>query len=101
MKVLLCKHYSFFGHGQIRSRFIFCEKKIISVAIRPIMKKGSVFFLFFVFGFVSFEIVARPLTNRRTFRRPTLMEIVARKMGIIDFFSNLVNGFRSIFIKHG
>ena len=79
----------------------FLKGKKISVAIRPIMKKGSVFFLFFVFGFVSFEIVARPLTNRRTFRRPTLMEIVARKMGIIDFFSNLVNGFRSIFIKQG
>ena len=29
----------------------------------------------------------------------TMMEIVARKMGIKDFFSNLVRGFKAVFVK--
>ena len=34
---------------------------------------------------------------RRTFQVPSLMEIVARKMGIIDFFSNFVRGIKAVF----
>ena len=54
-------------------------------------------FLYFTF---PNEVIGKPLfQNRRTFEGfPNFMEIVARKMGVIDFFANFVKGIKSIFI---
>lgn len=50
---------------------------------------------------LAMTVQARPYHHQRTFRVPNLMEIVARKMGIVDFFANFVRGIRSMFNRGG
>ena len=41
---------------------------------------------------------SNPLNNQRTFNEvPSIMEILARKMGIVKFFTNFVRGVKAMF----
>ena len=94
---------SFAGLFQCQAKyFMTCprlEKSILksSIQFSFINRKMRRIVLCILFVLLLSNLSESSPINRRTFEVPSLMEIVARKMGIVDFFSNFVKGIRAVF----